>query len=119
MSGHNADFIPDAHHAFTKKQLTELLTRYGKISELWFDMGANTPEQSRELYQLVHQLQPDCMVSGRLGNDQYDFASWVTMLTPNPVCKPLGKVQPLCLMKLGAIVRGKSGAMYAKKQKKS
>lgn len=73
MSGHNADFIPDAHHAFTKKQLTELLTRYGKISELWFDMGANTPEQSRELYQLVHQLQPDCMVSGRLGNDQYDF----------------------------------------------
>ena len=73
MSGHNADFIPAAHHAFTKKQLTELLTRYGKISELWFDMGANTPEQSRELYQLVHQLQPDCMVSGRLGNDQYDF----------------------------------------------
>ena len=58
MSGHNADFIPDAHHAFTKKQLTELLTRYGKISELWFDMGANTPEQSRELYQLVHQLNP-------------------------------------------------------------
>lgn len=73
MSGHNADFIPAAHHEFTKKQLTELLTRYGKISELWFDMGSNTPEQSRELYQLVHRLQPDCMVSGRLGNDQYDF----------------------------------------------
>lgn len=73
MSGHNADFIPAAHHEFTKKQLTELLTHYGKISELWFDMGSNTPEQSRELYQLVHHLQPDCMVSGRLGNDQYDF----------------------------------------------
>lgn len=37
-------------------------------------MGSNTPEQSRELYQLVHKLQPDCMVSGRVGNDQYDFA---------------------------------------------
>ena len=36
-------------------------------------MGANTPAQSKELYELVHRLQPDCMVSGRLGNDQYDF----------------------------------------------
>lgn len=73
MSGHNADFIPPAHHEFSKAQLRELLTNYGDISELWFDMGSNTPEQSRELYRLVHELQPDCMVSGRLGNDQYDF----------------------------------------------
>lgn len=36
-------------------------------------MGANTPAQSKELYELVHQYQPDCMVSGRLGNDWYDF----------------------------------------------
>ena len=73
MSPHNADFITEAHHAFSKAQLKELLTNYGKISELWFDMGANTPAQSKELYELVHQYQPDCMVSGRLGNDQYDF----------------------------------------------
>ena len=73
MSPHNADFITEAHHAFSKAQLKELLTNYGKISELWFDMGANTPAQSKELYELVHQYQPDCMVSGRLGNDWYDF----------------------------------------------
>ena len=73
MSPHNADFITEAHHAFSKAQLKELLTNYGKISELWFDMGANTPTQSKELYKLVHHYQPDCMVSGRLGNDQYDF----------------------------------------------
>lgn len=73
MSPHNADFITEAHHAFSKAQLKELLTNYGKISELWFDMGANTPAQSKELYELVHHYQPDCMVSGRLGNDQYDF----------------------------------------------
>lgn len=74
ISSHNCDFITPQHHEFTKAQVTELLTNYGPISELWFDMGSNTPEQSRELYQLVHKLQPDCMVSGRLGNDQYDFS---------------------------------------------
>lgn len=73
MSPHNADFITERHHEYSKAQLHELLTRYGPVSELWFDMGANTPAQSKELYELVHRLQPDCMVSGRLGNDQYDF----------------------------------------------
>lgn len=74
ISSHNCDFITPQHHEFSKAQVTELLTNYGPISELWFDMGSNTPEQSKELYQLVHKLQPDCMVSGRLGNDQYDFS---------------------------------------------
>ena len=74
VSSHNADFITDEHHEFNKAQVRELLTNYGRISELWFDMGSLKPEQSRELYGLVKELQPDCMVSGRLGNDVYDFA---------------------------------------------
>ena len=74
ISSHNCDFVTPQHQEFSKAQVTELLTNYGPISELWFDMGSNTPEQSKELYQLVHKLQPDCMVSGRLGNDQYDFS---------------------------------------------
>ncbi len=74
ISSHNCDFITPQHHEFSKAQITELLTNYGPISELWFDMGSNRPEQSRELYELVHKLQPDCMVSGRLGNGWYDFA---------------------------------------------
>ena len=74
ISSHNCDFITPQHHEFTKAQVTELLTNYGPISELWFDMGSNRPEQSRELYELVHKLQPNCMVSGRLGNGWYDFA---------------------------------------------
>lgn len=74
ISSHNCDFITPQHHEFSKAQVTELLTNYGPISELWFDMGSNTPEQSQELYELVHKLQPNCMVSGRLGNDRYDFA---------------------------------------------
>ena len=74
ISSHNSDFITPQHHEFNKQQVTELLSNYGKISELWFDMGSNTPQQSKELYELVHKLQPECMVSGRVGNGWYDFA---------------------------------------------
>ena len=74
ISSHNCDFITPQHHEFSKAQVTELLTNYGPVSELWFDMGSNRPDQSRELYELVHKLQPNCMVSGRLGNGWYDFA---------------------------------------------
>ena len=74
ISSHNADFVTPQHHEFSKAQVRELLTKYGTISELWFDMGSLEPWQSRELYDLVKSLQPDCMVSGRLGNDVYDFA---------------------------------------------
>lgn len=74
ISSHNADFVTKEHHEFSKAQVRELLTSYGPISELWFDMGSLEPWQSRELYDLVKELQPDCMVSGRLGNDVYDFA---------------------------------------------
>lgn len=74
ISSHNADFVTPEHHEFSKAQVRELLTSYGPVSELWFDMGSLEPWQSRELYDLVKELQPDCMVSGRLGNDAYDFA---------------------------------------------
>lgn len=70
---HNANPITPAHHEFNKNQIRELLTNYGPISELWFDMGSLTNLQSKELYELVKKLQPNCMVSGRLGNNQYDF----------------------------------------------
>lgn len=74
ISSHNADFITPQHHELNMRQVEELVTRYGDISELWFDMGSLTPAQSRDLYELVRKHQPDCMVSGRLGNDMYDFA---------------------------------------------
>ncbi len=74
FTSHNADPVTPPHHEYNKAQVSELLTKYGPVDELWFDMGSLTARQSAELYDLVHKLQPDCMVSGRLGNDYADFA---------------------------------------------
>ena len=82
-SSHNADPVTLAHHEYNKRQVRELLTKYGSVDELWFDMGSLTPDQSHELYRLVKSLQPDCMVSGRLGNDCADFAVFPDNETPD------------------------------------
>ncbi len=74
ITSHNADAISKEHHAFSMHQVEEIMTNYGPISEIWFDMGSLSGQQSKELYDLVTRLQPQCMVSGRLGNDRGDFA---------------------------------------------
>ncbi|MCI9212320.1 MAG: hypothetical protein HFH17_04700 [Ruminococcus sp.] len=50
-------------------QLRELLTEYGEVALIWFDtpMGT-TREESQEMVDLVKSLQPNCIVSGRIGN---------------------------------------------------
>ncbi len=59
-----------------KPQLKELLTGYGEISLIWFDtpMGM-TREQSMECISLVKSLQPDCIISGRIGNQLGDYTT--------------------------------------------
>jgi len=57
-------------------QVRELLTNYGPIGLIWFDTPKKiSREQSKELAELVHTLQPDCLVSGRVGNDAGDYDS--------------------------------------------
>ena len=73
ISSHNSDYITPEHFEFNKKQVTELLTNYGPVSELWFDMGSHSFAQSLEMRNLIHSLQPDCMIGSRLGNDMSDF----------------------------------------------
>ncbi len=73
ISTHNSDAIPKEHQAYNVAQLTELLSNYGPICELWMDMGAPTKEQSEEVYALVQKLQSQCMVNGRIWNDCGDF----------------------------------------------
>ncbi len=60
---------------YVKPQVTELLTHYGPVCLIWFDTPRRiTPEQSRSLVALVHRLQPNCLVSGRIGNALGDYA---------------------------------------------
>ena len=60
---------------FMKAQLTELLTNYGDILSIWFDghWDQTNPEGSKErssridwkykeIYELIHQLQPACLI---------------------------------------------------------
>lgn len=60
---------------FMKAQLTELLTNYGEIMSIWFDghWDQTNPEGSKdrssrinwkynEIYELIHQLQPECLI---------------------------------------------------------
>lgn len=72
--GRNNNEIPKAHEDFNVAQLKELMSNYGPMSEIWFDMGKPTLQQSQELAAMVRKHQPDCLLSGRLWNDQGDFA---------------------------------------------
>ena len=59
-----------------KPQLRELLTQYGPVALIWFDTPYTiSREHSVELRDFVHRLQPECLVSGRIGNDVGDYGS--------------------------------------------
>ncbi|MBN8217423.1 MAG: alpha-L-fucosidase [Spirochaetes bacterium] len=59
-----------------KPQLRELLTQYGPIGLIWFDTPVViTREQSLDLRRFVHSLQPECLVSGRVGHGVGDYGS--------------------------------------------
>jgi alpha-L-fucosidase len=81
--GNDWDFSPETKKDFAryleekvKPQVTEILTNYGPIGLIWFDTPRNiTKEQSQELVDLVHKLQPDCLVSGRVGHGLGDYDS--------------------------------------------
>jgi alpha-L-fucosidase len=60
-----------------KPQLKELLTEYGPIGLIWFDTPWwITKAQSLDLKRYVHRLQPNCLVSGRVGHEVGDYGSF-------------------------------------------
>jgi alpha-L-fucosidase len=81
--GNDWDFPNDAKKNFQSyydqkviPQVRELLTNYGPVGLIWFDTPRNiTVQQSQQLADLVHQLQPNCLVSGRVGHNLGDYDS--------------------------------------------
>jgi len=80
--GNDWDYVEEAKdfdgylENYVKPQVRELLTNYGPIGLIWFDTPKRiSEEQSRSLVDLVHQIQPACLVNGRVGNHIGDYAS--------------------------------------------
>lgn len=59
-----------------KPQVKEILTGYGDLSLIWFDVPHTiSSAQSLELNRLVKEYQPDCLINSRIGNGAYDYVS--------------------------------------------
>lgn len=60
-------------------QVSEILTNYGKIWEMWFDTPGNMGSKfSTILFDMVRSYQPECMINSRISStatDQWDFVS--------------------------------------------
>jgi alpha-L-fucosidase len=55
-------------------QIKELLSNYGPLGLIWFDMpGGLNRDETLKFMDEVRQLQPDCLISSRVGNGLGDF----------------------------------------------
>jgi alpha-L-fucosidase len=60
-----------------KPQLEELLTNYGPVDIIWFDTpGGMSKEEAMELKAWVKELQPNCLVSDRVGHNLGDYKGY-------------------------------------------
>lgn len=100
--------------SYMHDQIQELLTNYGQIDILWLDFSYDNSAHSkmkqmvgdtwkaRELLEMVHELQPGCIVNNRLSNNQTlgeseyagDFTSPEQMIPPNGMINEDGESLP-------------------------
>ena len=67
-------------------QVRELLTNYGDMGVLWFDLGIGQTYAER-LRKMIREISPNTLISGRIGGGQGDFtclADCAIPLTPTP-----------------------------------
>jgi len=67
-----------------KGHVTELLTNYGDIAVLWFDLGSRNTRKMNELGKLVRELSPETVICGRLYNrkvpaEKAEYADFVSL----------------------------------------
>jgi len=84
----NGNPVPASMEPLIEKQITELMTHYGPITEVWFDMSTPTPEQSRRFAGIVHRLQPGAVINGRIWNNAGDFVTLGDNEAPPPSMQP-------------------------------
>jgi len=67
---HEASYGSEAYNDFFVAQLSELLTRYGQIEEVWFDgangEGPNGKKQEYDwnrYYQVIREKQPEAVIA--------------------------------------------------------
>ncbi|RAJ87339.1 alpha-L-fucosidase [Chitinophaga dinghuensis] len=68
-------------------QLKELLTNYGKLGIVWFDMpGGLTVDQTKIMIDSLRKLQPNCLFSSRVGHDLGDYRDFGdSEVPPTPI----------------------------------
>jgi len=80
------------YREYLKNQVTELMTKYGKIDILWMDWSWNKGDKhgkwgddwgAKDLLKTVRQLQPGIIVNNRLG--LYDYSDGGDLETPEQV----------------------------------
>ncbi len=69
----NNNPIPAEMEPLIEAQLRELMTNYGEIAEVWFDMSSPTQEQSERFADIVRELQPAAAINSRIFNNAGDF----------------------------------------------
>jgi alpha-L-fucosidase len=58
-------------------QIKELLNQYGPLGLVWFDMpGGLSKEETQGLIDEVRRIQPNCLISSRVGNGLGDFKDY-------------------------------------------
>ncbi len=97
-AGNTWDFPPDAEkdksgaydqylRSKAEPQVKELLTNYGPVCLIWFDTPRMmTPERGQRFTDIVHALQPACLIDGRLGSAG-DYRSMGDNAIPNQVIR--------------------------------
>lgn len=71
-------------------QLKELLTNYGPLGIIWFDMpGGLTSQQTKSLIDDLRQIQPNCLFSSRVGQGYGDYLDLGDSEVPaRPILRP-------------------------------